>query len=83
LNISSLVVHARPDASGSVRAALARMPGVEVSYAGEAGRFVVVTEHDGPAEAADGYFAIRAIEGVVSVSLVYQYADDSPISEEV
>ncbi len=76
-------MHARPDASGPVRAALARMPGVELSYAGDAGRFVVVAEHDGPAEAADSYVAIRAIEGVVSVSLVYQYADDSPISEEV
>ena len=75
-------MHARSDASGAVRAALAGMPGVEVS-ASEAGRFVVVTEHDGPAEAADSYVAIRAIEGVVSVSLVYHYADDSPISEEV
>ena len=82
MNISSLVVRTRPDASDAVRAALERMPGIEVHAASTAGRLVVVTDHDGTADAADGYVAIHAIDGVVSVSLVYQYADDRPVSEE-
>ncbi len=83
MNISSLVVRARPDAGAAVRAALERMPGIEVSAASDAGQIVVVADHDDTADAADSFVAIRAIEGVLSVSLVYQYGDDSPISEEV
>ena len=83
VNISSLVVRVRPDTCGAVCAALQRVPGLEVT-ASDAGRIVVVTDHDATADAADTFVAIRAIEGVLSVSLVYQYGDDSsPISEEV
>lgn len=83
MNISSLVVRARPDACAAVRAALERMPGVEISAITEAGRIVVITDHDDAVDAADGFVAIREIDGVLSVSLVYQYGDDSPSSEEV
>jgi nitrate reductase NapD len=82
VNISGLVVRARPDACAAVCVALERMPGLEVT-ASEAGRIVVVTDHDGTADAADTFVAIRAIEGVLSVSLVYQYGDDTPVPEEV
>jgi nitrate reductase NapD len=83
MNISSLVVRARPEACASVRAALERMPGIEVCAASDAGQLVVVADHGDPAAAADSFIAIRAIEGVLSVSLVYQYSDDATVSEEV
>jgi nitrate reductase NapAB chaperone NapD len=83
MNISSLVVRARTDACAAVCAALERMPGLDVSAASGAGHIVVVADHDATADAADSFVAIRAIEGVLSVSLVYQYGDDSPISQEV
>ena len=82
MNVSSLVVRARPDACAAVRAALERMPGVEVSAASSAGQFVVVTDHDNTAAAADTFVAIHAIEGVLAVSLVYEYSDDAHDSEE-
>lgn len=83
MNISSLLVRASPCACAAVGAALGRMPGVEVRATDAAGRIVVVTDHDRAADAADAFVAIRAIEGVLSVSLVYQYGDDNPIPQEV
>lgn len=83
MNISSLLVRASPDTRAAVGAALERMPGVEVRATDTAGRIVVVTDHDHAADAADAFVAIRAIEGVLSVSLVYQYGDDNPIPQEV
>jgi nitrate reductase NapD len=59
------------------------MPGIEVHAARDDGRLVVVADHDGAADAADSFVAIHRIEGVLSVSLVYQYGDDVAVSEEV
>ena len=56
------------------------MPGVEVEAATAAGQLVVVTDHDDTAAAADTFVAMHAIEGVLSVSLVYQYSDDTPVN---
>jgi len=83
MNISSLVVRARPEAGDAVRAALETLPGVEVCAVSDAGRLVVVADHDNAADAADTFVAIHRIEGVLSVSLVYQYGDDARTSEEV
>jgi nitrate reductase NapD len=82
MNISSLVVRARPDRCDDVRTALEAMPGLEVRTATEAGQIVVVAEHADTATAADSYVAMHKIEGVLSVSLVYQRNEDAVSSEE-
>jgi periplasmic nitrate reductase NapD len=83
MNISSLVVRTRPECVAAVRAALGALPGVEVTSATDAGQLVVVADHDRSAAAADSFVAIHRIEGVLSVSLVYQYSDDAAVPEEV
>lgn len=82
MNISSLVVRAHPDRCGDVRAALEAMPGLEVRAATEAGQLVVIAEHPDASAAADSYVAMHTIEGVLSVSLVYQRNEDAVSSEE-
>lgn len=82
MNISSLVVRARPDRCDDVRTALEAMPGLEVRAATETGQIVVVAEHLDTATAADSYVAMHKIEGVLSVSLVYQRNEDAVSSEE-
>jgi periplasmic nitrate reductase NapD len=77
VNISSLVVRVRPGEGAAARAALERMPGIEVCAESDAGQLVVVADHESTADAADGFAAIHAIEGVLSVSLVYQFSDRS------
>ena len=82
MNISSLVVRARPENCAAVHAALARMPGVEISVERDTGQFAVVADHDNAVAAADSFAAMHRIAGVLSVSLVYQYSDDARIPEE-
>ena len=77
MNISSLVVRARPTECAAVRAALQRLPGVEVRAVNDAGQLVVVADHVDTAAAADGFVEMHRIEGVLSVSLVYQFSDDA------
>lgn len=77
MNVSSLIVRSRPEHCAGVRAALERMPGVEVRAATPAGQLVVVADHADAGAAADGFVAINKIEGVLSVSLVFQFSDDS------
>ncbi len=83
MNISSLVVCARQRDRGAVCAALERMPGLEVHTAIGSGQMIVVADHDDAAAAADSFVAIHKIEGVLSVSLVYQFSDDARPTEEV
>jgi nitrate reductase NapD len=83
MNVSSLVIRARPERCGDVRAALEQMAGVEVRAATAAGQLVVVADHHDTGAAADSFVAIHKIEGVLSVSLVYQFSDDSDSVEEV
>jgi nitrate reductase NapD len=82
MNISSLVVRARPERCPDVRAALEAMPGLEVHAAAESGQLVVVAEHPDTASAADSYVAMSQIEGVLSVSLVYQRNEDADTPQE-
>jgi nitrate reductase NapD len=75
MNVSSLIVRSRPQDCAAVRAVLERMPGVEVRAVTPAGQIVVVADHDDVGAAADGFVAINRVEGVISVSLVFQYSD--------
>jgi nitrate reductase NapD len=83
MNISGLLVRAAPGRGARVRAALEAMPGLEVRGATDAGQLVVVAEHADAATAADGYVAMHTIEGVLSVSLVYQRNVEPGIPEEI
>lgn len=82
MNISSLVVRASPQRCSGVRAALEAMPGLDVCAASEAGQLIVVAEHPDTATAADSFVAMHRIEGVLSVSLVYQRNVDAGTPEE-
>ena len=82
MNISSLVIRARPEHAPEVRAALARMPGVAIEAETAAGQLIVVADHDDAGAAADAYVAMNKIDGVLSVSLVFQYSDDTLVPPE-
>lgn len=81
MNISSLIVDARPEALPSVQAALATMPGIEVHAATEAGKLIVTVETDGDADTTDSFGRIGAIPGVMSVAMVYHQFEANPDQE--
>ena len=82
MNISSLVIRGRPERTPAIRASLLRMPGVTIEAETPAGQLVVVADHDDAGAAADAFVAMNRIEGVLSVSLVYQYSDDILVNPE-
>ena len=81
MNISSLVVHVRPEQAGAARAALHALPGVEVHAASDDGRLVVTVEADSDASSTDTHALIAAVPGVMSASLVYHQFESDPDEE--
>lgn len=76
MNISSVILRARPEKLGGVRNDLAVMPGVEIHADGNDGRLVLTIEDSEGYAPADVFLKLRELDGVVCASLVYQYCDD-------
>jgi nitrate reductase NapD len=81
MNISSAVVRARPDRASSVREVIAGIPGVEIHAGAGDGRLVVTIEDGEGYSTADAFMRLHQIDGVINVSLVYQYCDDGTEEE--
>ena len=75
MNISGVVVHARPRYIKAVSSQLNTMPGVEIHAASDDGRMVVTIEND-TATMIETMNSFHSIKGVVSASLIYQHFDD-------
>ena len=81
MNISSVVISARPDRAAEVRARLAALPGVEIHGESPEGKLVITLEDTDVCTAADSYVALHEVPGVLCATLVYQYGDDPmPVS---
>ncbi|RKZ88638.1 MAG: glutamate synthase [Candidatus Parabeggiatoa sp. nov. 1] len=76
MNISGVLVHARPEQVAQVEKQLTEIPGVEVHAVTENGRLVVTVEQDNDKMIADTVLNIHNCEGVLSAAMVYQYGDD-------
>jgi nitrate reductase NapD len=76
MNISSLILRARPESLPQVRIQLAALPGVEVHADHDDGRMVVTVEDTEASSAADTMLAVHTASGVISTTLVYQYTDE-------
>ncbi len=74
LHIASFVIHHRPEAAAALDAALARLSGIELALRG-GGRSVLLCEGDSEAALLDRVEALRALDGVIGVSLVYHHAE--------
>ena len=81
MNISSLVVHVRPEQAAAAQAVLGALPGVEVHAASDDGRLVVTVEADSDAASTDTHARIAAVPGVMSASLVYHQFESDPDEE--
>lgn len=83
MNISSLVVDARPDYLAQVRHHLGAIPGVDVHAATPEGKLIVTLEADTNDATTDTFSRIGAVEGVMSVAMVYhQFEPDQDLSQE-
>ncbi len=82
MNISSLVVDVRPEFLPSVLSAFEPWPGVEVQRAsGPEGKLIVILEAETDKDTADTFSRINALEGVMSVAMVYHRIESEPEKE--
>jgi nitrate reductase NapD len=81
MNISGVVLRARPEKAGGLRHNLAAMPGVEIHADGDDGRLVLTIEDAAGYAAPDIFLMLHQLDGVISASLVYQYCDDGLAQE--
>lgn len=78
MNISGVIVRARPELREIVRGRLLAIPGVELHAEGDGGRMVLTVEDGENWSTEDSLLKVHLVEGVVSASLVYQFNDDIP-----
>lgn len=81
MNISSLIVHADPAAGPNLSLELAALPGVEVHAVSAEGKLIVSIESDSEGDTTDMFEFIGRMNGVLSVSLVYQQTESDPDKE--
>ena len=81
MNISSIIVHAKPDALSSVRGSLEQIPGVEIHAATDDGKLVVTIETETDGETAGTFDRINTMDGVMSAAMVFHQFESDPERE--
>lgn len=71
MNISSLIVDVRPERLAGVQGTLLAWPGIEIHAATPQGKLIVTVETDAEGSSADTFARIAAVDGVMSVAMVY------------
>ena len=82
MTICSLVVQARPQYLDSVTESLSTMNGVEIHVQDERGKMVVSIDHPSREYCSKAMVDMTHIDGVMSVSLVYEYQEDLEPEQE-
>ena len=82
MNISGVIVRARPEQQVNVRDRLLAIPGVQLHLEGNGGRMVLTVEDGSGWSTEESLLKVHQVEGVISASLVYQFNDDRVNSAE-
>jgi len=78
MNISSVIVHAKPADIVSVRSGLEQIPGVEIHAANDDGKFIVTIETETDGETASTFDRINTMDGVMSAAMVFHQFESNP-----
>ena len=81
MNISSIIVHAKPTELSSVRGSLEQIPGVEIHAVTYDGKLVVTIETDTDGETASTFDRINTMDGVMSAAMVFHQYESDPQKE--
>ncbi len=82
MSISSFVIHCQPDNISRLTENLAVMAGIEVHTITDEGRFVVTLDQPDDGKAANTFSQLQNLNGVLNISLVYNYFEQSPAEKE-
>ena len=81
MNISSVIVHAKPTELLSVRGNLEQIPGVEIHAATDDGKLVITIESETDGETASTFDRINVMDGVMSAAMVFHQFESDPEKE--
>ena len=81
MDISSVIVCAKPEHGQLVRDGLAALVGVEVHTVAEDGRMIVTIEAPSEKDTVKTYEEMGRLPGVLSVSMVYHQVESNPDEE--
>jgi nitrate reductase NapD len=81
MNISSVIVHAKPTELLSVRGMLEQIPGVEIHAATDDGKLVITIESETDGETASTFDRINVMDGVMSAAMVFHQFESDPDKE--
>ena len=81
LDISGIVVHADPRHVALLCEALDRIAGVTAHAVSAEGKIVATIETNSEARSMERFEAIRALEGVLQVAMVYHQIETDPDQE--
>jgi len=76
MNISGVLVHARPERAEAVKAQLLRIPGVEVHAVTAEGRLVLSIEAAHAGQMADTMVACQNVADVLSAAMIYHHDEE-------
>ena len=83
MNISGVLVHARPEGVEAVKAQLLKIPGVEVHAVTPEGRLVLSIEAEHAGQMADTMVACQNVANVLSAAMIYHHDEDLDEDETV
>ena len=81
MDISSVIVGARPEVAQQVKQSLQALDGVEVHTVAEDGRMIVTIESPSEQDTVKTYEVISVLPGVLSVAMVYHQVESNPDEE--
>lgn len=81
MNISSIIVYAKPTELSSVRGNLEQISGVEIHAVTDDGKLVVTIETDTDGETASTFDRINVMGGVMSAAMVFHQFESDPQKE--
>lgn len=82
MSISGLVIHTRPTRTKAIARKIGDIDGVEIHAATDDGRLVVTVDEPDNAKATDAFVGFQNLDGVLSVSLVYNYFEQQADEKE-
>lgn len=78
MNITGVIVRARPEHLAAVRAQLLLHPGVEIHAVTTDGRLVVTVEDANDRRLADRIMSFNDMQGVLCATMIYHHDDSDP-----
>lgn len=83
MEISSMILRTLPERLAAVRGQVQAIPGVEIHGDTGDGRLVVTVEDGADYKVEDSITRLHEVDGVMAISLVYEYCDSNLENGEV